>query len=503
MNENEILSAQLMLKPIDPGADINKMDEELTRINQKIEKLVCNIPREGYAVAVFCGVLSGAFDSILFRNESFDLPENYKSDFQQITDILKNVDFQKLKNNQTVNYPFRKAVKPGFLQNIPGLEKLSKQATPFGVLASILIQGIQGGMISAENGQVSLFPDGVSQDDRIIFGVITVFIALLKWFSSIAQTENTRDKEQSRSKGLAHIRKLVCAAPFFSQFIHEVEKWYLQLPNEMKAHQSSDRKPMGLSQVMLSFFSMMAGMPLLKDTGFPRAVNAILESKKMGLDEIPILHSLDRQGLPVLFNEILVQTAYFVLRLSEQLTASSDLNRVEWGKVFPFGSRDLDRMVAVASMTFSTVDIADAAIRSAVESSGELIVFAIKFVPRFNLVGARRAIFAVQKDISYTKEEAKLAEERRSLKQEREAAFINRLQEYQRQLENKLSAYLAEDLMTFLDGFNDIDQGFLSDDSDLVIRGNVIIQRVLGREPQFTTQQEFDELMESDTPLQL
>ena len=38
---------------------------------------------------------------------------------------------------------------------------------------------------------------------------------------------------------------------------------------------------------------------------------------------------------------------------------------------------------------------------------------------------------------------------------------------------------------------------------ECVIKGNLVIQKVLGREPQFTNQEEFDELMESDTALVL
>ena len=48
-----------------------------------------------------------------------------------------------------------------------------------------------------------------------------------------------------------------------------------------------------------------------------------------------------------------------------------------------------------------------------------------------------------------------------------------------------------------------MNEGLATGDSNLVIKGNVVIQKVLGREPQFTTQEEFDELMESDIPLQL
>lgn len=43
-----------------------------------------------------------------------------------------------------------------------------------------------------------------------------------------------------------------------------------------------------------------------------------------------------------------------------------------------------------------------------------------------------------------------------------------------------------------------MDQGFASGDSDPVMRGNVTIQRLLGRESRFTNQEEFDDLMFSD-----
>ena len=83
----------------------------------------------------------------------------------------------------------------------------------------------------------------------------------------------------------------------------------------------------------------------------------------------------------------------------------------------------------------------------------------------------------------------------------------NRLDAYLRnfkaKLNEKLTEYLVEDIEAFMAGFDDINAGLKSNNSDLVIKGNVTIQRVLGREPQFTTQKEFDDLMDSDIPLQL
>ena len=65
----------------------------------------------------------------------------------------------------------------------------------------------------------------------------------------------------------------------------------------------------------------------------------------------------------------------------------------------------------------------------------------------------------------------------------------------------ELSERLVGDIEAFIEGFDYMKEGLASGDSNLVIKGNVVIQKVLGREPQFTTQEEFDELMESDIPL--
>ena len=54
-----------------------------------------------------------------------------------------------------------------------------------------------------------------------------------------------------------------------------------------------------------------------------------------------------------------------------------------------------------------------------------------------------------------------------------------------------------------MEGFDYMQEGLATNDSNLVIKGNVVIQKVLGREPQFATQSDFDTFMESDTPLVL
>ena len=117
--------------------------------------------------------------------------------------------------------------------------------------------------------------------------------------------------------------------------------------------------------------------------------------------------------------------------------------------------------------------------------------------------GAGRAALSIVREVSNEKKEAQLIHEKMILSEAKAALFLKQLQEFKEQLDRKVSNYLAEDIEGFMAGFADMRQGLAGGDSNLVIRGNVTIQKVLGREPQFTNQKEFDALMGSDAPLVL
>ena len=107
------------------------------------------------------------------------------------------------------------------------------------------------------------------------------------------------------------------------------------------------------------------------------------------------------------------------------------------------------------------------------------------------------AIAAVYKDVSMEWEEADLIRARRELMEKVSAEQVEAILEYRKQMEAVVEEYLAEDLQAFLTGADEIEEGLALNDSDRVIHGNVTIQRVLGRKPQFTNQAEFDDLMDS------
>ena len=203
----------------------------------------------------------------------------------------------------------------------------------------------------------------------------------------------------------------------------------------------------------------------------------------------------------MIFNELLVRLGYFVIHLALEFETHHGFKGIDWGKVIPLNNRTVDRMMTVAGMTFTVADTADAAVHAALESAGDWVLFSGKFVTRFNYIGAGRAAIAVVKEISNEKKEAELIHEKLLLTEAKTKQVIAAVEEYKAKLEEKVSDYLAEDIEAFLTGFDQMYQGLNAGDSDLVIHGNVTIQRVLGREPQFTNQEEFDALMASETPI--
>ena len=107
---------------------------------------------------------------------------------------------------------------------------------------------------------------------------------------------------------------------------------------------------------------------------------------------------LKRQALPVVINELIVRTFYFVRNLISEIKVKKSLMNIDWKKVMPFKNRTIIRMLTIATGTFTAIDLADAAIRSAIKSGGEPMTFLKNFVLRVNFVGVGRFAIAIGQD---------------------------------------------------------------------------------------------------------
>lgn len=108
--------------------------------------------------------------------------------------------------------------------------------------------------------------------------------------------------------------------------------------------------------------------------------------------EMGAVMEIGKQALPVIANECIVRSFYFIRRLAIELKALksislSDLKTIDWDKIEPFKNATVKRMVTVSSAVFSTIDIGAA-------------VLTQKYIVAVNIVGVGRLAVAIGSEIS-------------------------------------------------------------------------------------------------------
>ena len=80
------------------------------------------------------------------------------------------------------------------------------------------------------------------------------------------------------------------------------------------------------------------------------------------------------------------------------MKAKKTILEIDWKETIPMGNRTIERMMTIASGTFMAVDMADAAIQSAIKSGGITPAFASNMVLRVSFVGVGRFTVALGTD---------------------------------------------------------------------------------------------------------
>ena len=477
---------------------IDRLNTELARVNQELEHYTNHADKADYALAVTSGVLAGLVDSLFVGEFSLEYANQWGNQ-QAEKLVLKVAKYQgysgtdlgqaikHLEDQFPIAADKATAAFGGGLQH--HLRDFSHHPTPVGLVCSILTQftgNVYGTDVAGAFQCVPLNKDGLnlvgkSFPEKIMFGAVNWF------FHMVSDVAGSSGSAMKGSFGTGLPGPLVSLLKEFSS---------------TRLFKKQDAKGCKEFSVYISklFNGTLLGERDSKDNLIPLKFDLRTE---MG-----VAMQVGKQTIPVIINECIVRSFFLLRRLLQELSRDdiqdwSDVHKINWKAIIPFRNRTVDRMLTIASMTFTVADTADAAIHAAIESGGNWVLFSGRFVTRFNYVGAGRAALSIVREVSNEKKEAQLIHEKMILSEAKAALFLKQLQEFKEQLDMKVSNYLAEDIEGFMSGFADMQQGMLTGDSDLVIRGNVTIQKVLGREPQFTNQKEFDALMESDAPLVL
>ena len=505
------------------------INNDLDKINAQLDRYTCNARKEEYSLAIASGILAGVVDALYVGDTpplSADTEEARASVHKWVNNFIENYATKKgFENHGPRSERLRNAV--DYLekmfpvaqdsawsgQNIRvytgnhHLADLAHHPTPAGLVAAIVVQFFRVGIFVNRDGEWHLLPVKTTEEDilnNLIPAIITGFLNWLVAISIATYEELTEQEAPEAIKKLAH---LMASTPMLIEVAKCADNWFGHLVSDLGGSKATAGGGMGIPGVFLSMLYELATLPPLNNTGLLEYLNnlytkdgtdfrqelIILESSKG-----QIVEALGKQTIPVILNEVLIRTGFFVMQLTRAFGEGQTLADINWANIIPIGNRTVDRMMTVSTMTLTLADTADATVRAALESAGNQVIFAQRFAARFNYVAAGRAAIAVVREASDDAKELQLLHEKRLLTEAKTAFTIEQLEAYKAQLQNRLDAYLAEDLEAFIQGFAVMDQGLTQGDSNLVITGNVIIQSSLGREAQFTSQDEFDSLMESD-----
>lgn len=172
--------------------------------------------------------------------------------------------------------------------------------------------------------------------------------------------------------------------------------------------------------------------------------------------------------------------------MSKQISVQEFINKLGKGEI-----KDLTKQVLSAS----GMDI-QLAEKMGVNNLSEIGNMAPNIV-------AFAALTAAYKMVREAEEDMLIAREHRIEIENACNESIALIRQYRQEMEYVVNKYLTERIRTFESGFDAMDKAILENDTDGYIRGNAAIQEILGYKAQFTNQEEFDDLMDSDDAFKL
>lgn len=516
LDDQEIMLVDISNLPAGASTDELKLNDDLARIEEELDRYTNKASKEDYALAVASGLLAGIVDALYVGETPMFGTGTDKARAgvnEQVNRFIqkyagaRGIESERLRGS-IVGLEERFKVPQDNIWSSEGigvsaknhhLADLAHHPTPLGFVASVIAQLLRFGIFVNRDGEWHLRSVKTSQEDILRTLIPAIMTGFLNWVVSMSVDTYEEYSGEKVPDVIRKLATLATAMPMLIEIAKCADRWFGHLVSDMGGSRNTPGGGMGIPGVFLSMAYEFAALPGLNETGLPSVLDQLYTKQRFDMrHELVAVEALGRQAIPVLLNEVIVRMGFFISHLAHALSDGERLTDLDWVEIVPIGNRTVDRMMTVASMTLSLADTADAAVHACLESAGNWVLFSQRFVTRFNYVAAGRATLAVVREVVDDAREAELLHERRLLVEARSALVVERLEEYMAQLSERVDTYIAEDLQTFFEGFAMMDQGLASGDSGLVIRGNVTIQRVLGREPQFTNQEEFDELMFSD-----
>lgn len=268
------------------------------------------------------------------------------------------------------------------------LRDFSHHASPFGLICSILNQFTLKGYGTDTDGRIITpnLPDSVAVGntfkEKIWWGVVEWTFHLI---SDMAGSSGSKGRGTGIPGPILSLAKVLSATPLF---------------RDLRIQYKDDE--IGISIWISKLFNGTAFSHSNKDD----IVRFDLRTE-LGVDVFAT-----KQMVPVFINQCIVRSFYFVRRFAEECSLHgianiSDLKLIDFGRVKPFNNRCIDRMITIATGTFTVIDGADAAIRAQMKNPKSKSEFVSGMLLRVNFAGIGAFAISIKKEIKYLVEDTK------------------------------------------------------------------------------------------------
>ena len=412
--ESECKSVELEI--INPknlvDARLDEIDNQIADLDISIDKLTNHADKLDYAVSVASGIIAGIID-ILFVGK-FDLQEGRDWSSEKINDFVTTVAKKQGYEGDDLQGAIRHLEKFGapsdsVYNDFGGglqhhLRDFAHHASPVGLVFSMLTQFTQKAYGTNTAGAFIVVPIdkttfiGDSVPTKITFGLV---YWVLHMASDMAGSSGAPGAGTGIPGPILSIVKLLSSTPIFNNK-DQVNELSLKVSKLFNGTLLAERDANG------KIIKGADGKPLIHQMDLR--------------GELGVMHQLAKQALPVIVNEAFVRGFYFINRLIGEIKDKQSLKDVDWNKTIPFGNRTIERMMTIATGTFTAIDTLDAVIEGAISGAkagpGFWAEFGRQVVLRLNFVGIGRFTIALGTDAFMGLRKGKKSRERMLLKAE-------------------------------------------------------------------------------------
>lgn len=436
---------EFLLEAQELDNQISVIEAEIQKLNVDIDRLTNHADGWDYLIAVASGIITGLIDSFfvgelgLFDNasdiakakfkkakasankdinkyiEKYARLRGYKGD----SDLKKCIEFLEKKFPVAQDNTWKdKKISSAKAHH---LDDLAHHPSLLGLISAIMVQFFRVSVFANKDGEINFKFVKPTIADVLYILLPVVSGGIIKWMVNLAEKKYEDIVFcDDVPKPIRFLIEKIHKFPATIEILKTADNWVGHLVSDMGGSKNTPGGGMGIPGLFGSLLKEISMLPGIKDSNLPKLINDLYQHTKNSpltdkLDLRTELAVFKTQGMPIILNDVIVRSLFFIRHLVEEIRTGKEAKDMDWKNIVPFGNRTIVRMMTIATGTFTAVDLADAAIRGAISSGGNAALFAKEMILRVNFVGVGRFAIAVVTDVGMGIKREKLSDERMKL----------------------------------------------------------------------------------------